>query len=137
MNLTPEQARARLVEALRSGKYVQARASLRSVDGERYCCLGVACDLYREHALADWTREIAFWHFLGEEHVLPERVRSWLGFKHDGGVLKNPIRGSRPVLASLVDMNDGGRSFAEIADEIEQGNVVLEEEDTLKGKEAS
>ena len=130
MNLTPEQARAKLVEALRSGKYVQARESLRSVDGERYCCLGVACDLYREHALEDWTRETASWHFLGQEHVLPERVGRWLGFKHHGGVLKNPIEGSGPALVSLVDMNDGGRSFAEIADVIEQGDVILRGEES-------
>lgn len=33
-----------LVEALRSGKYTQARRALRV--GEEFCCLGVACDIY-------------------------------------------------------------------------------------------
>ena len=127
MNLTPEQARARLVEALRSGKYVQARFSLRN--GDRYCCLGVACDIYREHGLDDWALNSAsWWCFLGEKYVLPERVKSWFGFKHQGVLLKNRIeeRGAA-TLTSLMDMNDAGETFDEIADEIEKGNVILEE----------
>lgn len=37
------------LEALRSGKYVQGQNVLRS-DGNRYCCLGVLCDLQGEGA---------------------------------------------------------------------------------------
>ena len=130
MSLKPEQARAKLVEALRSGKYVQAMDSLRSVDGKRYCCLGVACDLYREHGLVDWHLESNSWRFLGEKHVLPERVRRWLGFKHSGVGLKNTIEVNGRDLDSLMDMNDAGRSFAEIADFIEEGDVILEGEES-------
>ena len=35
----------RWVEALRSGEYKQGTGRLRS--GDEYCCLGVACDVYR------------------------------------------------------------------------------------------
>ena len=36
--------RAKWTEALRSGEYQQGRRALR--DGDAFCCLGVACDLY-------------------------------------------------------------------------------------------
>ncbi|WP_024516788.1 hypothetical protein [Bradyrhizobium sp. Tv2a-2] len=35
--------KAKWVKALRSGKYQQARGQLK--DGDRYCCLGVLCDI--------------------------------------------------------------------------------------------
>lgn len=35
------------VEALRSGEYEQTNGALRYED--KFCCLGVACDLYRKH----------------------------------------------------------------------------------------
>lgn len=38
------------IEALRSGKYQQARRALR--DGDRYCCLGVLCDVAE---LGEWV----------------------------------------------------------------------------------
>lgn len=45
--LTPAEARRLWVEALRSGEYEQGRTWLR--ENDRYCCLGVACELYRKH----------------------------------------------------------------------------------------
>src|SRR5690242_19381506 len=38
--MTPE-IKQRWIAALRSGKYKQGTGTLRSEDGERYCCLGV------------------------------------------------------------------------------------------------
>ena len=43
----------KLIKALRSGEYKQCRAVLR--DSRRFCCLGVACDIYsKETGLAIW-----------------------------------------------------------------------------------
>jgi hypothetical protein len=61
-----EQNRANLVEALRSGKYIQGRSRLRQlvpgVDGDdesndvvcQYCCLGVAADLLVKQGKYQW-----------------------------------------------------------------------------------
>ena len=126
--LTPEQARAKLVEALRSGEYVQARDSLRNED--RYCCLGVACDLYRqEEGGPDWDHYKARWSYMGTSHNLPERVRRWLDFKRNGGLLGEPFQRDSKLFESLLDMNDSGMSFTGIADVIEDGKVALDSHD--------
>lgn len=78
-----------LVDALRSGRYVQGFGALHSVNnrGEsRFCCLGVACQvaikngvkLYRAHGM-DCVR------YGDNEHemlhgILPESVVAWFGF---------------------------------------------------------
>lgn len=101
------------IKALRSGQYKQTQLELRN--GDRFCCLGVACDLYRkEHSSVDWEGE----DFLGTRTVLPESVREWLGFrKTDGAFLTRlpimDIAGNEP---SLVELNDAGWSFKKIAD---------------------
>ena len=41
----------KLVAALRSGRYRQARTKLRKAD--RYCCLGVACEISK---LGKWEK---------------------------------------------------------------------------------
>ena len=128
MNLTPDQARKKLVEALRSGEYVQARDSLRSEGG--YCCLGVACEIYRqEEGGPDWDYYQAHWSYGGHSHNLPERVRRWLDFKRSGGLFSEPFQRDSKLVESLLDMNDSGMSFAEIADVIEQGKVALDSHD--------
>ncbi len=43
-----------LIAALRSGKYKQGRAALH--EGDEFCCLGVACDLFKEKTgEGDWV----------------------------------------------------------------------------------
>lgn len=94
------------VEALRSGKYEQARSVLRA-DNTSFCCLGVACDI---SGLGEW---IGF-HYLREDKLLPDQVQLWLGLNGAlGGFLDG---GSKKY---LTDYNDGGMPFAEIADIIE------------------
>lgn len=44
--MTPVEFQDLWIASLRSGKYQQAFARLRSGHGMAYCCLGVACDLY-------------------------------------------------------------------------------------------
>ena len=112
-----------LVEALRSGEYKQARDALRV--GNRYCCLGVACDVYRkETGSGEWIRSKygpRFMSFLDEVAGMPSAVAGWYGLT------------GNPVLVSLntsaVNANDTGRTFTEIADAFEK--------DYLKSKRKS
>lgn len=112
------------VAALRSGKYEQGTGALR-VD-QSYCCLGVACELYRE-ATGDgiWEGSTFFtgvpevtpdtlpnsnWSLL----LLPAPVRTWLGLGTRAGNFK--LEG---IAESLSGMNDTGSAFDQIADMIE------------------
>ena len=130
MNLNQEQARAKLVEALQCGKYKKGIEALRRED--RYCCLGVACDLYREHEGAgEWVKYGSSWSFLGKIESLPQEVMDWLGFKDEAGALISDIEERSLGLSSLMDLNDNeyGMDFPEIADVIESGKVKVDLED--------
>jgi hypothetical protein len=95
------------LEALRSGNYEQTRFFLRDKRG--YCCLGVLCDL---HPDVDWSRStpgVAFYPFDEDEMdlgILPDKASSWSGLTDE----------QRNI---LMNMNDDGKSFEEIADYIE------------------
>jgi hypothetical protein len=81
-----------LVHALLSGEYTQARSAL-CVEGDsgerRYCCLGVACDVYsKATGEGKWDDapspggNIRFWHnnYMRYSYaVLPEQVQAWYG----------------------------------------------------------
>lgn len=102
------------VAALRSGKYEQGRHQLRT--GNRYCCLGVLCDvLGLEWSAGDdeeWGMEMPCGSV--EWAVLPAHLRLEHGL-------------SDSAMSALVDLNDGtycGEStppqpFSVIADYIE------------------
>ena len=103
------------VSSLRSGDYEQSWRHLRTESG--YCCLGVACDLYsKETGKGKWTKpdsDISFYFEYGykESSTLPFDVVDWLGLSCTSGKYH--------VQSSLTQDNDGGKSFAEIADVIE------------------
>lgn len=102
------------VAALRSGNYKQGRGVLKSPHNE-YCCLGVACELYRqEHPNARWSDLSAF--MIGSvkayQEALPIEVQEWLGLKTSLG----QFSGGR----TLAGLNDHYyASFDQIADQIE------------------
>jgi hypothetical protein len=107
------------VKALRSGEFEQGRGRLR--DGDRYCCLGVACELYRrEHPdELDWEPHTPMtmaynspmtMAFAGEIVVLPVLVQNWLSL--------SDVTGGYDY-CSLSLLNDEGRTFDEIATTIE------------------
>lgn len=91
------------VAALRSGKYKQAKESLR-VEGLGYCCLGVACDLSK---LGRWD---STWYMVGtvssSGSSLSTAVGEFYGLKTTDG-------------RQWAILNDNGASFPEIADAIE------------------
>ncbi len=144
-----------LIEALRSGNYTQGRGKLAQWrDGEKgfkYCCLGVACELYQRHVggLSIDTIKDGEEKIYDREHShLPEKVRKWLGFKDCGGEFveslpspdgrdrradrvrelapTSPIATPRvnKTYVNLVDANDDGWfTFLEIADILDAGKV--------------
>ena len=98
------------VAALRSGKYKQAKAAIR--DGDHFCCLGVACDLYGKANKVKWTGAE---DFLGHSDVLPDEVREWLGLTSDEGF----YTARNGQSSTLAIRNDAGVKFDRIADIIE------------------
>ena len=71
----------RFIAALRSGKYKQGKGRLRQ--DNRFCCLGVACDVSKRSLRADWDLD----SFLGENLTLPDEVVDYYGFTSDDPIL--------------------------------------------------
>lgn len=105
------------VEALRSGKYQQGQNRLATVepDGIKYCCLGIACDLYKQEHPEFPVEQVKTFilHLVYgsdiEGYALPKVVNEWLGLKLYGDWDHG----------SLAGRNDSGISFAAITDIIE------------------
>lgn len=118
----------RWVAALRSGEFKQGREVLRR--GDEFCCLGVACELYRREvggAWEDYPRPPqGQWFKIGSstyvDAFLPRKVRDWLGLPS-----VDPIACGRTPLAL---MNDEGQSFGTIADAIEATYLADDGDDT-------
>lgn len=127
------------VDALRSGLYKQAQNVLVKVEykldkngneiedengnpvikATNYCCLGVACDLYRQSARkGEWTD--GGFRANGElfDSELPPAVSDWLGF--DNGDPKI-IQGALDPEGTAINLNDNKEwSFKRIATAIER-----------------
>lgn len=123
------------VAALRSGEYRQAKDYLARTndDGQvvGYCCLGVLCEIaVQEEAIAPPSPinyEGSLWYD-GDDVVLPESVAAWAGLDSEDPAVPRP-EGARehPSFLSrgedkttLASLNDGGFTFAQIADLIEE-----------------
>lgn len=92
------------VGALRSGKYEQGLYSLRSKDN-KYCCLGVLCDVINP---SDWVEQLdGGYTYLGRGGVLPISIQEKFGV-------------DEAAQGALVNMNDRGDTFEQIADYIEK-----------------
>lgn len=102
------------VAALRSGEFKQGAGRLRKA--ENYCCLGVACELYRRQDPAghQWTEVLKeVFNFMDKADSLPEPVRLWLGLTQPSGAY------TADISISLAGKNDEGVTFTELADLIE------------------
>jgi hypothetical protein len=97
------------IQALTSGEYQQGRQFLKGPNN-RYCCMGVLCDLYQKTHPSEgrWIEEefkisrftVSVGGF-GEEYYPPIPVQSWAGLSS---------------MTKLARMNDDmGMTFAEIA----------------------
>jgi hypothetical protein len=106
--------------ALRSGKYKQGKNRLHKIDNT-FCCLGVACDIFREQLHLECKEEIGsdyedvYLHENGCASALPEKVQLLLNLRDDLGYPKD-----MKLHKSLIALNDiEEKSFSEIADIIE------------------
>jgi hypothetical protein len=107
--------------------FPQAKGELRSKDG--FCCLGVACEIYRratgqgEWVESNFQGHIYYIFKISESsrhlhyQALPREVQEWLGLSRS--------LGENWSGASLARMNDTGQSFQSIADFIATEPVGL------------
>lgn len=127
MRILTEDQRARmrlLVEALRSGQYKQTTRKLRrdTGTGSRFCCLGVACEIFRQQTgQGEWLQEGYYSPAFMVDYDLsttrmPTAVCEWFG-----GML-----GDFTLFSENADgwdtaamKNDSGWSFIQIADALE------------------
>ena len=126
----------RWVKALRSRDFQQGVGKL--FDGERYCCLGVACELFWKETPLDCRWEpfslniddkTVGYTFHGEVSVLPEKVREWLGLNFVDGQFDNLPDGCYEDGMTLIRLNDEAWTFKQIADFMESEPVGLFEEE--------
>lgn len=109
------------VKALRSGEYKQGSSALRTVihNDERFCCLGVLCDLYSiEHKKDEWSLKEGggSYNHNGSGGYPSQKVLDWAGLYCSAGDFVT-IGDDNETLAS---MNDLGYTFKEIATAIEE-----------------
>src|SRR5688572_22889210 len=102
-----KQHRKLWVEALRSGKYEQARQRLRVENS--MCCLGVACDisgLGHWHPAGDEDGVIVDYITLRDQrrNDLPQEVQDWLGLAGEEGQYET----NGDLVDSLAGDNDAG-----------------------------
>lgn len=102
------------VDALRSGKYEQGKHRLRT--GDMFCCLGVACDVFKKELKLRWLkRKYAdndqAYVIGGRDADLPVSVQLLIGLKSTNGSFSGN---------TLAGENDySGLTFPQIADLIE------------------
>lgn len=100
------------VKELRSENWIQGKYYLAQPNG-KYCCLGVACELYQREVGDLEIFEHLDSYIVYDNHYenLPEKVRIWLGLRKNNGDYHED---------NLADMNDNDICFDEIADVIEE-----------------
>lgn len=105
-----KEAKQKWIEALRSGEFKQTQGALKrkEVDNFKYCCLGVLCEIQDD---VGWRSsdgiKYANYHDSESCLFLPFDLLTDLNIKESDQ-------------SELVDMNDDGKTFEEIADYIEK-----------------
>ena len=112
----------KLIEALRSGKYVQGSEGMKYFDHDtdpptlRHCCLGVLaeiCEISQEINAIDRFVLAGSFYYFPEEKLSSNTIRTPHGDL------------PRDIGKSLAYLNDAGYSFEEIAD-ILQGLIEID-----------
>ena len=106
-----QEIKAKWVAALRSGDYVQTEGRLKDVFG--HCCLGVLCEISKKEGGIGIEQNLS--ETDGDEN-LGATIQAWSGLLVADGT-KVTIKGK---FYSLAGHNDEGRTFAQIADAIEE-----------------
>ena len=114
------------IAALRSRKYQQGRAQLRTSSNE-FCCLGILCNLHAQAHPAFAKLQVNPKRYGGSFELLCPEVQHWAGMRSSSGVpgrAEHSIANSAIQVAgrpfrSLAEANDQGCTFDEIADAVE------------------
>lgn len=117
------------VDALRSGEYMQGRNALAKWDDDNgelaFCCLGVLCEVARLQGVDVESDDLLtedYEHFRlygGDMELPPPTVIAWAGLEDRRGTYRweyADVTGT----STLVERNDKGASFDQIADTIER-----------------
>lgn len=113
------------VEALRSGKYTQGRGGLRTsataTTPEKFCCLGVLCDIHSKQTNTSWVTypEHARQYYLSKNGVTPYEVMKWAGFTSSDPALTINDHSAQASQHNDSYAYGGPKSFIEIANAIE------------------
>lgn len=102
------------VEALTSGEFKQAEGQLR--DDDKYCCLGVLCELHRRTTgIGEWRHSS---NYLGCTADLPPEVQEWADLPDEDPTVRPKAKREK----TLSEMNDAHPrwSFKRIANIIEE-----------------
>ena len=102
------------VAALRSGDYKQGRGDLHIPD-DRYCCLGVACEISGLGKWREYSYVIDGMDYVGD---LPVPVAEWLGLPTGSSGYGTDVELIDSTAISLNDRYD--YTFEQIADAIER-----------------
>lgn len=115
----------RWVEALRSGRYQQGRIRLHFREGgkDRFCCLGVLCDLAVQDKVIDepsFSRHSHAFEYGPDKELalLPHQVIEWAGLSDQcPSVMGADFSNQCPTIMgnTLTVLNDDGTSFEDIA----------------------
>ena len=128
----------RWIEALRSGKLMQGKYVLRK--GNEFCCLGVAAELSGE--LVDVSEEGPTEYGVWNETEDVYNMATYTfhpDFDGNGEPKCHELKrkwSEEHGEDNLADMNDGGMSFSQIADVIEQDILPLCKEEAFTTSEA-
>lgn len=125
--------KARWVAALRSGKYIQGRGALHSTAPDRFCCLGVLCELAVADGVVTPSPEGDMVEYVGltgtdrNSAVPPSPVITWAyevqpAYSVEWDLLPTALANELPPDGTyLPSLNDSGNyTFGQIADLIEE-----------------
>src|SRR4051812_20251215 len=91
--------KAKWIAALLSGDYEQTIGALRNKRG--FCCLGVACDI-DDNTRWIFIKDMCIYHYINSFSVPPLEISHKIGLEYE-------------EINELVDMNESGKTFPEIA----------------------
>lgn len=116
-----EEIKAKWLEALRSGRFLQGTGQLKyqnTMDGPfRHCCLGVLCEVLNVKSMPV-PGEVSMISFEGNTSYLPFSVVERAGLLTGDPTI--PVPSPDAPTTPLSDLNDNGKSFEEIAKLIEE-----------------
>ena len=117
-----EDIRDRWADALESDEFKQGDGALYRIEGKKYCCLGVLCELYVRDGRGEWEDNgTGDMHLYSEGAILPDAVVEWSDLDSNDPYVKHANTMGLQVRNPLTHLNDATyMDFKEIAALIRQ-----------------